>query len=51
MIVDLKAILLIAVGALLVGSLPLYPYNKRWGYGPSVVLAMLLLVVFIIAFS
>ena len=49
--VDLNAILPIAVGSLLVGSLPLYPYSKRWGYGPSALLAMLLLVLFIIAFS
>lgn len=51
MIVDLNAILLIAVGALLVGSLPHYPYSRDWGYVPSVVLALLLLVMFIIAFS
>jgi hypothetical protein len=49
--VDLNAILLIAVGSLMVGSLPLYPYSKRWGYAPSAVLAMLLLVLLIIAFS
>jgi len=49
--VDLNAILLIAVGSLMVGSLPLYPYSKRWGYAPSAVLAMFLLVLLIIAFS
>ena len=49
--VDLNAILLVAVGSLMVGSLPLYPYSKRWGYAPSVLLAMLLLVLLIIAFS
>ena len=49
--IDLNVILLIAVGSLMVGSLPLYPFSKRWGYAPSVVLALLLLVLFIIAFS
>jgi len=49
--VDLSVILLIAVGSLMVGSLPLYPYSKRWGFGPSVVLAMLLLVLLVVAFS
>jgi len=49
--VDLNAVLLIAVGSLMVGSLPLYPYSRRWGYGPSVVLALFLLVLFGIAFS
>lgn len=49
--VDLSVILLIAVGSLMVGSLPLYPYSKRWGFGPSVVLAMFLLVLLVVAFS
>jgi 4-hydroxybenzoate polyprenyltransferase len=48
---DVNAIVLLAVGSLLVGSLPFYPYSKRWGYVPSVLLGLLLLVMFIIAFS
>jgi len=48
---DVNAIILIALGSLLVGSLPFYPYSRRWGYVPSSLLALLLLVMFIIAFS
>jgi hypothetical protein len=34
--------LLLIVIVLLVGSVPVYPYSKAWGYGPSAVLALLL---------
>jgi len=48
---DVNAMVLIAVGSLLVGSLPFYPYSRRWGYAPSALLGVLMLVVLIITFS
>jgi hypothetical protein len=42
-------LLLIIVILLVVGGLPTWPYSRRWGYGPSgglgVVLAVLLILV------
>lgn len=42
-------LLLIIVILLLIGGLPTWPYSRRWGYGPSgglgVVLAVLLILV------
>jgi hypothetical protein len=35
-------ILLVVLLVLLVGSLPRWPYSRKWGYGPSGVLALLL---------
>ena len=37
-------ILLIVLILLLIGSLPLFPYNRRWGYAPGGLLAALLVV-------
>jgi len=35
-------ILLVVLLVLLVGSLPRWPYSRKWGYGPSGVLGLLL---------
>ncbi len=45
--VNLDIVLLIAVGLLLVGVLPLYPYSSRWGYTPSAFLALVFVVVLV----
>lgn len=37
-------LLLILLIVLLVGSAPAWPYSRRWGYGPSGVLGLLLIV-------
>ncbi len=47
---DVNTIMLIAVGSLLAGALPLYPYNRNWGYAPSVFLALVFLVVLVVIF-
>jgi len=37
-------IVLILLIMLLVGALPVYPYSRTWGYGPSGLLTVLLVV-------
>lgn len=37
-------ILLIVLVLLLLGALPTFPYSRRWGYAPSGVLSILLVV-------
>ncbi len=36
---------------LLVGVLPTYPYSRGWGYGPSGLLGILVLIVLIMALT
>ena len=44
----LGLILLILVIILIVGALPRYPYSRNWGYGPSGVLTVLLIIVIVL---
>jgi hypothetical protein len=48
--VNVDILLLIAVGLLLLGVLPLYPYSNRWGYTPSALLAVVFVVVLVLVF-
>ncbi len=41
-------ILLIVLVVLLLGGLPSWPYSRNWGYGPSGVVGLLLLVFIIL---
>ena len=41
----LGTLLLIVVILLLIGAVPSWPYSKSWGYGPSGVLGVVVLVV------
>ncbi len=41
-------ILLIVLIVLLLGGLPSWPYSRNWGYGPSGILGLLLLVMVIL---
>lgn len=41
-------ILLIILILLLVGGLPAWPYSRSWGYGPSGVLGLLLVIVLVL---
>jgi len=43
-------ILLIVLVLLLLGSVPAYPYSRRWGYGPSGLLSVLLVVLLVLLF-
>ncbi len=48
---DLGLILLIILILLLVGAVPAWPYSRGWGYGPSGILFVLLIVLLILALS
>lgn len=44
-------ILLIVLILILLGSVPTYPYSRRWGYGPSGVVSLLLIILLIMLFA
>lgn len=44
----LGTILLIVLLLLLLGTLPAYPYSRRWGYAPSGTLGLILVIVLIL---
>lgn len=43
-----STLLLIILLLLLIGALPVYPYSRGWGYYPSGVLAVILVVALVI---
>lgn len=45
----LSTVLLIILILLLVGSFPAWPYSAGWGYGPSGILGLVLIIVIILA--
>jgi hypothetical protein len=45
---SLMTILLIVLMLMLVGAIPSWPYNRSWGYGPSGIVGVILVVVVII---
>ena len=47
----LGTILLIVLVLLLVGAIPSWPYSRGWGYGPSGILGIVLVVVLILALT
>lgn len=47
----MSTILLIILVLLLVGALPTYPYSREWGYAPSGLLTVILLIVLILFFT
>ena len=46
---SLSLILLIVVILLLVGALPSWPHSRSWGYGPSGVLGIVLVIILVLA--
>lgn len=44
----LGLILLIVLILLLIGSLPVYPYSRKWGYAPGGVLTVIVVVLVIL---
>lgn len=44
----LGTVLLILLILLLIGAMPVYPYSRKWGYGPGGVLGLILVVVVIL---
>jgi Na+/melibiose symporter-like transporter len=47
-IMGLGTILLIVLILVLVGSLPAWPYSRGWGYGPSGVVGLLLVILLLL---
>jgi hypothetical protein len=47
----LSTILLVVLILLLVGAIPSWPYSRGWGYGPSGILGIVLVVVLILALT
>jgi len=47
----LSTILLVVLVLLLVGSIPSWPHSRGWGYGPSGILGVVLVVVLILALT
>lgn len=43
----MSTILLVILILLLVGGLPLYPYSRSWGYGPSGIVGVLLVILLV----
>jgi len=48
---SLSLILLIVVVLLLVGAVPAWPHSRSWGYGPSGLLGVILVVLVILALT
>ncbi|HTK79886.1 MAG TPA: DUF3309 domain-containing protein [Rhizomicrobium sp.] len=47
----LSTVLLIVLVLLLVGAMPSWRYSRGWGYGPSGILGVILVVVLILALT
>lgn len=46
---SISLILIVVLVILLVGGAPTWRYSREWGYGPSGILAVLLIVVIVLA--
>jgi hypothetical protein len=44
-----STLLLIVLIILLIGAVPAWPYSRGWGYGPSGVLGLILIILLIMA--
>lgn len=47
----MSTILLVVLVLLLLAAVPAWPYSRGWGYGPSGVLGLILLVIIILALT
>jgi hypothetical protein len=47
----LSTLLLVVLVLLLIGAIPSWPYSRGWGYGPSGILGVVLVVVLILALT
>ena len=48
---SLATLLLIVLVVLLIGAIPSWPYSRNWGYYPSGLLGVVVIVVLILALS
>lgn len=46
-----STIILIIIVLLLIGVIPAWPYSRGWGYGPSGILGLILIVLLILALT
>jgi Protein of unknown function (DUF3309) len=47
----LSTVLVVLLILLLLGAIPSWPYSRGWGYGPSGVLGIVLIVILILALT
>jgi hypothetical protein len=47
----LSTILLVILVLLLIGAVPRWPYSRGWGYGPSGILGVVVIVVLVLALA
>jgi hypothetical protein len=47
----LSTVLVVLLILLLLGAIPAWPYSRGWGYGPSGVLGLVLIVILILALT
>lgn len=47
----LSTLLLVVLVLLLVGAIPSWPHSRSWGYGPSGILGVVLIVVLVLALA
>jgi len=47
----LGTILLVVLILLLIGAIPSWPHSRNWGYGPSGILGVVLVVVLVLALA
>jgi flagellin-like protein len=47
----MATILIIVLVLLALGAIPAWPYSRGWGYGPSGIIGLLLVVMIILALS
>ena len=47
----MSLILIVILVLLVVGALPAWPYSSGWGYGPSGVLGLVLVVIIVLALT
>jgi hypothetical protein len=50
-LMSLSLILLIVVVLLLLGAIPAWPHSRSWGYGPSGILGVILIIIIILALT
>ena len=44
---NVGTLILIILILLLVGAVPAWPYNRSWGYGPSGILGIILMIIIV----
>jgi hypothetical protein len=47
----LGTILIVVLVLLVLGAVPTWPYNREWGYAPSGLLSVVLLIIIILALT